>query len=740
MKKDQPMLRGAAYFIAPALVLCAIWFTVFTRYYVPSPVISKEVIERGRQQPSNVVLEELSKFRFFDDENHLFTVEEAEKILQGQYGYLGEPPRPVHLPFDSADIDQGSPNWQLFHGRLVIPRILLAAYRETGSEKFFLMARDIILGWAAYERRALIPKGALWNDHAVAERVLALAEFWAVYRHHPSYNADVAEALFVFAARSGIFSADPTRFTSSSNHGVMQNLALWHLSLAFPSLPEASRYSQLAVERLRKQMPFYISEEGVVLEHSAGYQKTGVDFLSMAFRYMTLHGMDVPDEWRHTYEKTKEVYARLRRPDGSLPMFGDTEGGIHLPGPVLSASVPGGIYGPLQGRLESVQPQTALYPIGGYSIWWDGLTNLLGSTQTVVAWSYFPNHAHVHADEMSVLLWARGQTWWTNVGYWPYGTEERREAESWNGSNAPHLAGENVASPRKTRLLGETRSDRLSFIDLERTGPQGYVARRQVAQALGDLWVVLDYTRGHDKDRTSTLWTTAHDVEVREGQIPGSYILSSPSNTAVMKTFILSSSGEIYQYKGSRSPFAGWQMAAGEVPKPASAIMVEQPASDSWSVAIWSLDDARSQAKQIAVVPSMQSWKGPENWTIVVPRGSGAIRLSRESDKISLAEGGASLSSMLGLAASEGIDRKVAEIYTATEDAKREYRKPRVRDEIAYRFRMTYFAIALFVFQEVFFFAYERFFSYGYTLLRGLSLIGWILVGIWLTVIKMSLI
>ncbi|MEO6554859.1 MAG: hypothetical protein ABIO96_10030, partial [Nitrospiraceae bacterium] len=194
--KIGPLLRGAVYFAAPVLVLGAIWFSVIKHYYVSNPIITKDTIERGRQLPPDALLDELSSFRFFDEGNHLYTVEAAEKILQGEFAVPGDVPRRIHLPFDPQDIDQGSPNWQLYQARLIIPRILLAAYRMTGREEFFLMARDVILGWASYERRAVLPKGQLWGDHAIAERVLALADFWALYRHHPSYNSDVAEALF----------------------------------------------------------------------------------------------------------------------------------------------------------------------------------------------------------------------------------------------------------------------------------------------------------------------------------------------------------------------------------------------------------------------------------------------------------------------------------------------------------------------------------------------------------------
>src|SRR4026207_2060447 len=189
---SSPWLRRPLYFAVPVLVLSAIWWSVIKYYYVPTPVITKEMVEHGRQDPPDDLLDELIKLRFFDIDNRLYTVETAEKLLQGELALPGEVSRRIHLPFDSHEVFEEFSGWELFHARLVIPRILLNAYRITKREDFFLMARDVILGWAAYERRAILPKGSLWGDHAISERVFALVDFWAVYRHHPSYNDEVA--------------------------------------------------------------------------------------------------------------------------------------------------------------------------------------------------------------------------------------------------------------------------------------------------------------------------------------------------------------------------------------------------------------------------------------------------------------------------------------------------------------------------------------------------------------------
>lgn len=733
----------ASYFLMPVVVIGAIWFSVLRHYYISQPVLTIEMIEQGRHDPHDALLDELSKVRFFGEEGLRQTVTAAEQIMRGEFSLPGEASRKIHLPFDSKDIHQGSVAWQFFHARLIIPRILLAAYRTTGREEFFVMARDIILGWASYERQAVIPKGLLWNDHAVAERVLALADFWELYRHHPSYEVGVANEILVFVARSGRLLADSSHFTGSTNHGVMQNLALWHLSLAFPSLPDTTGYRDLAFERLREQLRFYINDEGVVLEHSAEYHKDGVHFTTMAFRYMSLLGIKIPDEWQQKYQKAKAVYAQLRRPDGSLPMFGDTGNASRPVDPYVARPDTEGQYGSFDEH-ETWRPIEAhsLYPVAGYSIWWDGLypwAITKDLSQTVVAWSYFQGQAHKHADEMSVLLWAKGQAWWTNVGYWPYGEAkqgqvEREEAESWNGSNAPHLIDEGASSERHVRLLGHGLVGGLRFIDLERKGPRGFVARRQVMQTKGGIWVIIDHTSGDSRDRMATVWTAAHDIEIKKGHVPESYHLTGRSGTSMLAKFIVGSPGtSLRSLKGSREPFAGWQVVDG-VGQPAPAIILEQPANNSWAVVVWSLDDDQSGTKRVIAPPTMRVWEGPEKWDIALPTEAGTIRLFRAAGHVALEGSDARHSVSLTLKKSEGIDEKIAEIREAHAKLSQQY--PRFGDHVGYRFKATYLAIGAFVLQEAFFAVYRMITRNYYVLLRGLSVIAWVVLGLFLVMVR----
>src|SRR5256885_814986 len=528
-----PWIAGAIYLAVPALVVCSIWVPVINHYRVRAPRVTEQMVQAARQSPSDSVLRELERFRLMplSSSNGQELIRIAATLLSGRADIPGYPAVRIGVPFDPRDVDGVPTVWQLPLASLALPGILLDASNATGRQEFLLTARDMILMWGRYERRAWLPAGSMWNDHAVAARVAVLTELWRLYRRHPSYQSELGKEILEQVERSAALLAKQRHFTFASNHGIMQNAALLQVSAAFPMLPEVQRYRDLALSRLHDQMEFFVDDEGVVLEHSAEYHRWGLELLGMICRSLALLQQPIPDEWRRKYERAETVFAALRRPDGSLPTFGDTDGSSDDAGPLVTSFDALGQSEALLHRRRWVPAKSlSFYPIAGNAIWWEGLEHWPSREklrQTVATWSYFPGHAHKSADEMSVIMWGAGQTWWTNVGYWPYAMAGRSDAESWQNGNAPHLVNESVTSARNTSVLSYGWSRRLGMVDLERRGPGRYTARREVVHLKPDVWLIVDHASGDDKMRTTTTWTTAPDVILKKDTSAASYVLEA---------------------------------------------------------------------------------------------------------------------------------------------------------------------------------------------------------------------
>lgn len=702
----------------PALVVLFVWAPLVRHYHVRAARITDDVVRQARQSPPDSVLSKLKPLRILKlgprDRKEVARI--AAELRRGS--------------LDPHNLETGPPDWQPF---FVVPRILLDAHDATGRDEFFLAARDIIVAWGQHERRALLPRGHLWNDHAIAARIGVLTEFWRLYRHHPSYQPAVAKALLEQVDRSAKLLAKEGLFTFNTNHGVMQNLALLHVSVALPMLPDAQHYRELGLARLRDQIPFYIDQEGMLLEHSAEYQAFGLQLMAMACRYLTLLHLTIPGDWRQKHERAERGLATLRRPDGTLPTFGDTDGASDDVGPMVCVFDAQGRCENLRHRASWIPEQSlSLYAVAGHAVWWDGLAdwpNEKNLRQTVIQWSYFPGHAHKHADEMSVLLWAGGQLWWTNVGYWPYGMAGRSETESWDGGNAPHLVKESAASRRSTSLLSLGWSDRLGAVDLERRGPGEYVARRLVVHVRPDVWLIVDHVSGSRALKTATTWTTAPDVRVEQGRTPGSYVLVGRRPPVRLRTFFFGSpSPTIEGFEGSLSPFAGWHVMDGS-PRPAPAIVIEQPARDSWSIALWSLEGRQVDSTRLLIDPRVLSWHNPHDWSVDLGGESEMREVGRERHRITVRDERHRVIEMLELTPAPDVTDDVAQIRAALAQAQRAY--PRFYDLLSRRTKVTLLLLVVFVGQELFFSVIKRKRNDYYGGLRVFSVVGWIGGGCW---------
>lgn len=719
--------------LVPIAVVLSVWGVVAVHYYIETPEVPGPAITGGRENPSEDLLGELGSFYYhrglqFQLNTDGDVLHVAEEILRGRINVLGYEPHLIHMPFAAEDLEQGSGMWQLEFASLIVARVLLQAHASTHREEFLLAARDHIIGMAAFERQAWIPKGFIWNDHAIAARTLVLGEFWRQYRHHRSYEENIARELFEFAARHIRFLSDPGHYTFSTNHGVMQNLGLLHLSLTFPTLPDSSTSARLAVDRLRQQMSYYVSKEGVILEHSAGYQEFGINLLSMAARYLTLLGVQVDASWKLKYEKAMEYYALLLRPDRSVPIFGDTYISPNHQGPLIVNCDEHCGSSPVH-HVQHWRPSRAnsLFPLSGYFVRWDGLERWPSTDQlqqTVVNWSYFNGHGHKHADEMSVHVWARGINWITNQGYWA-------GADQWSGSNAPHLSSEHKKSQRRAYLRYYGWSPNLSLIDTERVGPKTLSARRQVLHVSPDLWVILDRSIGVEGESVVTVWHSSTDIEWHQTADDTYLLRGTHQNQTMTASFIGVPGFRVRPSLAAELP--EMQLAMQEDPKERATVgvVVEQPPHDGWTASVWRLNNLNQQDSSHVNAPTI-SMVRDDHWTMNIPLASRTLQIERDGSRLILAHPGEEgIQEALTLLEAKSDMESYDEVRQAFEESAKKY--PRFRDEPAYRTRMTGILLVILMIQEMAFLLLARtFFSRWAFTFRLIGPLAWIVGGFWL--------
>ena len=521
--------------IGPLAALLITWLPVMSSISVAQGgATAATIVEELRNNPGPEVLRELRQIgvgapKFgagIDDE----IVRAADELFAGRYTLNGQSIT-ITLPFDGSSEEFGVPGWDLHLCSVIVPALLARAHDITQDSQYLDAAVDYIVAWAAFESSLLIPRGYVFNHHATAARAIIVTEVWRLYRGSPSYEDTVANELLRYVQRLRQLLSKPELFEFKTNHGIMQSLSLLHLSLAFPALEGTNDYTSLAIDRLISQLPYSLSAEGVILEHSAGYHLNGLHRLAAVWRYLGILNEPVPDELADRYAKSLKLAVQLLRPDRTLPPIGDTR--TRQYGQYLVANLADE---PRIARhlklvdLEGVKPEPSFVaPAAGLAVFWSGLDAWPTAerlSQTAVHWGNFDTQSHKHADEMGISLWADGKQWIRSIGKWPY-DKSRRRAIGWRSSNAPHWLDESGLAERTTVLEGRSTGDAVEFLELVRRNVDGSEIRRQLVLVDGIRWIILDSYHADTPRAAEVLWRFSPGLSLKSATGSGIYRVAS---------------------------------------------------------------------------------------------------------------------------------------------------------------------------------------------------------------------
>lgn len=681
-------------------VLVAIWLPHYAQFHIDRSPVSTNVTDASLAQPDATVLNEIAGMRFAIrvDLPPDKLIAAANAAVEGT---LKLPILDSAVPLNGfpEDLRVGTSTTQLILASLGLERLLLDAYDASQDPRYKQLALKRVVDFATYEAQQRTSSDFLWNDHAVAARISVLAHLWRVIRNDPAVAPTDKREILSLVQRSGRLLAHPPQFTVRTNHGVMQNLALMQIGVAFPALPEATAWKQLGLERLHLQAGFYVSPEGFVLEHSGEYHAFGAELLAQAVRLCVLNGMTPPDWLMRDAELSASRLVQLIRPDGSLPLIGNTSAGSRFSIPDVADAG----RSPLHEHPPSAAPVAEavhLLPVSGYALWWnrDRDTDLL--SQTVINWSKHDGHGHKHADEAAVQLWADGIDWLTSTGYWPYDMSNMEDTYGWPSSNAPHRIGEKRLEKREIELLGHISGAPLKAVDLERRNASGERYRREIVQLDAATLLVLDFTTGSGTGTGSgsgseTIWTVSHLLNVEPTKTPGQFVASLPGQAARLGISLATPpAASTTLLRGSRAPFAGW-VVNGNRPTASYALRVLVPSADSVSGALFSLyRSSDADRVQLRLVPGAT----PDKWQASVSVGETTRQLRRDGGQLSIdmPPGGAQTYTW---SAAPDISAERATLKAAYAKAIQQY--PPTRDLSAFRLKLSYLVVGLALFIEL---------------------------------------
>lgn len=715
-------------------ILVGVWWPEFRFWYVRPNGLSAAAVEAFRGNTDQPALTEVGEMQLRGVAVPLADrLAAAQAVAAGRLELPGFPSTPITLPFASSDLDKGSPTWALMFASLAAADLLIDGYLLSGRDEWFDLATQVIDGFARHEQSRWLDQGMLWNDHATSARIPVLVKFWSIYRTNKRYDPATAKRVLHLVARSALLLSRPDAYAWRTSHGIVSDLALLEIAAAFPSLPEADMARNTAAERLALHLRYWINGEGMTLLHSAGYHSGSLYHLSLVLRLFTLNRLPIAGEWWTRFERANTIEDALRRPDGSLPLFGDT---MNLPGvdpPRVTRRLADGSAAMLLPRTtNAVADANLLLPAAGYALWRDSPASneVSQGSQTVMVWANHSGLGHKLADELSVLIWQRGRTWLTNVGYWPYGAWGRDLAESWTGSNAPHLLDESPASVRTAAPTRVGEDQNVRFVEVQRHGPDNFQARRQLLRLPDvDAWLVVDDGSDATPRKAMTAWTFAPDLTVRrDGSDFDFAVTSSKDGSAMRASFAVDNGAAPTQFSGSREPFYGWVVVERE-PQPATALVIERQSKGGWTALALTTRTTDAKTPPTPGV-RMRRWQNAENWHAELATQHGQVFIERRTDLLFVT---GAMQRQMRLHAPPAAGPAGNDAKAAFADAQSRF--VRFAEVVTYRERATYWLLVAFSLQLGAVFAFAHRWPRAAYWAHTLAWLGWCSAGVWVTVI-----
>lgn len=252
-------------------------------------------------------------------------VRRAERIVQNVFEFdIGERVRfegDVRWDFRPS----GWTEWAVRLNTFYYAPVLCQAYWYTGEEKFANKCIELIHDWVRKNPVGRLPS---WKQMAVSQRIVYWA--WVYHLLLPLLTTETLSLMLKSLFWHGEFLSSHLEIDQANNHLLLNAVALIVLGTLFPEFKRAEKWRELGLELLQEHLPELICSDGVYAERSSHYQVLVLDYLLRVAILLEENGQVVPAGILKQLQDMTGFLVSLRRPDGGLPMLGDSFAESHM--------------------------------------------------------------------------------------------------------------------------------------------------------------------------------------------------------------------------------------------------------------------------------------------------------------------------------------------------------------------------------------------------------------------------
>ena len=215
--------------------------------------------------------------------------------------------------------------WVFYFHSLRMVSFLMNAYELSSNITYLEKAQWFIESWVEHNPDPYNNSGTrfAWGDHSVANRILTLIYFWDYYQNSSIFAEDFANDFLNTLRNHGIFTAKDKNYSWGVNHGIYQDRALMQLAVLFPIFESSPEWLSTCMSRLSLHLEEDVTPSGIHKEHSSSYHYLVLSlFMSISkftnYYNISYEGLD------STIYKMQDYLVRLAKPDGTIPLVGDS--------------------------------------------------------------------------------------------------------------------------------------------------------------------------------------------------------------------------------------------------------------------------------------------------------------------------------------------------------------------------------------------------------------------------------
>jgi len=219
--------------------------------------------------------------------------------------------------------------WELSRLQWLIP--VGQAYMLTGEEKYASFVRDVLMDWIEGNPYG---RGVNWTiAMEAAMRIFTWSWFFHVFKKSDAWDGynfrvEFLRSFFEHAVFCERYIED---YGVNGNHCTADAAALVFAGLFFGSSKQAERWQSKGWQILCQEMPRQVLEDGTNFEGSVGYHRFVAELFFWPARYRRNCRDEVSLDYKQRLLQMAEFTRCYTRPDGLVPLWGDSDDARVLP-------------------------------------------------------------------------------------------------------------------------------------------------------------------------------------------------------------------------------------------------------------------------------------------------------------------------------------------------------------------------------------------------------------------------